>query len=49
MLADVLVALVITALAIVLGLAVHPLLFFIVVFAVVYLVARHGTRRGARI
>ena len=49
MLVDILVALVITALAIVLGVVVHPLLFFIVVLAVVYLLARHGNRRGARI
>jgi hypothetical protein len=48
-LADIFVALVITVLAIVLGLVVHPLLFFIIVLAVVYLLARHGTRRGARI
>jgi hypothetical protein len=46
---DIIVALLITAAAIVLGLTVHPLLFFIIVLAVVYLFARHGSRRGARI
>lgn len=47
MLGDILVALVITAIAIFLGVVVHPLLFFIVVLAVVYLFARH--RSGARV
>ncbi|MBV8951606.1 MAG: hypothetical protein JOZ99_12075 [Actinobacteria bacterium] len=46
MLFDVLVALLITALAIVLGITVHPLLFFIIVLAIVYFVAR--TRTGTR-
>ena len=45
MLGDVLIALVITALAIVLGVVVHPILFFIVVLAVVYLFARVRSRR----
>jgi hypothetical protein len=45
MLRDVLIALVITAIAIVLGVVVHPILFFIVVLAVVYLVARARSRR----
>jgi hypothetical protein len=49
MLIDLLVAFVITAIAVVLGIVVHPLLFLVVVFAVVYLVARHGTGRRARI
>ena len=49
MLADILVALLITAIAIVLGIVVHPLLFFLLVLAVVWLFARHGTHRGARI
>jgi hypothetical protein len=45
---DILVALVITVVAIVLGIAVHPLLFFLLVLAVVWLVARHwgGARRA---
>ncbi len=47
--ADILVALLITIVAIVLGITVHPLLFFLLVLAVVWLFARHGTRRGARI
>lgn len=46
---DILIALVITAVAIVLGVVVHPLLFFIVALAIVWLVARHGSGRGARI
>ncbi|HET9691341.1 MAG TPA: hypothetical protein VFP61_09310 [Acidimicrobiales bacterium] len=49
MIGDILIALLITAVAIVLGIAVHPLLFFLVVLAVVYLFARHSGRRGARI
>lgn len=40
MLGDILIALVITAVAIVLGVVVHPILFFLVVLAVVYLFAR---------
>ncbi len=48
MLFDLLVALLITAVAVVLGLTVHPLLFLIIVFAVLYLFLRHGrSRRGA--
>jgi len=46
-LGDILIALVITALAIVLGVVVHPLLFFIVVLAIVWLVVRR--RSGARV
>jgi hypothetical protein len=49
MLVDIFGALVITAIAVVLGIVVHPLLFLIVVFAVIYLVARHRTGRRARI
>ena len=49
MLADILVALLMTAVAIVLGVVVHPLLFFVVVLALVWLLARHGGRRGARL
>jgi hypothetical protein len=37
---DILVALVITALAVVLGITVHPVLLFIIVLAVIYLVVR---------
>ena len=48
MIGDILIALLITAVAIVLGIVVHPLLFFIVVLAVVYLFTRHSGR-GARI
>ncbi len=47
MLADILIALLITAVAIVLGVVVHPLLFFIVVLAIVWLVMRR--RSGARV
>ena len=49
MLADILVALLITAVAIVLGIVVHPLLFFVIALSVVWLFARHGTHRGARL
>ena len=49
MLGDILIALLITAVALVLGFVVHPLLFFIVVLAIVYLFARHGSRSGARL
>ncbi len=45
MLGDILIALVITAIAIVLGIVVHPVLFFIVVLAVVYLFARVRSHR----
>ena len=41
---DILVALVITAIAIVLGVTVHPVLLFIIVLAVVYLVVRSRGR-----
>ena len=44
MLFDILVALVITALAVVLGITVHPVLLFIIVLAVVYLVVRSRGR-----
>ena len=40
MLVDVLVALLITAIAIILGLTVHPLLFFAIALAIVYLFVR---------
>jgi hypothetical protein len=41
---DVVVALLITVIAIVLGITVHPVLLFIIVLAVVYLFARHRSR-----
>jgi len=41
---DILVALIITVIAVVLGVTVHPLLTFIIVLAVVYLLARHRAR-----
>ena len=41
---DIVVALLITILAVVLGITVHPVLLFIIVLAVVYLVARHRGR-----
>jgi hypothetical protein len=44
MIFDILVALVITAIAIVLGVTVHPVLLFIIVLAVVYLVVRSRSR-----
>lgn len=47
MLADILIALLITAVAVVLGVIVHPVLFFLVVLAIVWLFARRGTRRRA--
>lgn len=40
MITDVLIALLITIVAIVLGIAVHPVLFFVIVLAIVYLFAR---------
>ena len=47
MLADVLIAIVIVAIAAVLGLVVHPLLWFIAVLAILVLVGRHhGGRRS---
>jgi hypothetical protein len=45
MLRDILIALLITAIAVVLGVVVHPILFFIVVLAVVYLFARVRSHR----
>jgi hypothetical protein len=41
---DILVAIVITAIAVVLGITVHPVLLFIIVLAIVYLVARSRGR-----
>jgi hypothetical protein len=46
MIGDILVALLITAVAVVLGIIVHPVLFFLVILAIVWLFARRGTRRG---
>lgn len=45
MLFDILIALLITAVAVILGITVHPLLFLILVLAVVYLFTRHAGRR----
>jgi hypothetical protein len=45
MVVDLLIALLITAVAVVLGITVHPLLFLLVVFAVIYVIARSGGRR----
>jgi hypothetical protein len=42
---DLLIAVLITVVAVVLGLTVHPLLFLVIVFAVLYLVMRSGSRR----
>jgi hypothetical protein len=46
MLMDILVALVIVVIAAVLGLVVHPLLWFLVILAVLWLFGRH--RAGSR-
>jgi hypothetical protein len=47
MLADVLIAVVIVAIAAVLGLVVHPVLWFIAVLAILVIVGRHrGGRRS---
>jgi hypothetical protein len=48
MLYDALIALLITAVAVVLGLTVHPVLFFLVALAVVFLVTRARSHRGVR-
>jgi hypothetical protein len=42
---DIVVALLITVVAVVLGITVHPLLFFIIVLAVLYLIFRGRSRR----
>lgn len=47
MLMDILIAIVIVAVAAVLGLVVHPVLWFIVVLAIIWLFARRS--RGARV
>lgn len=41
---DFLIAVVITVLAVILGLTVHPVLFFLIAFAVLYLVMRSRGR-----
>lgn len=41
MLLDILIAVLITVVAIILGIAVHPLLFFVVVLAIVWLFTCH--------
>jgi hypothetical protein len=41
---DIVVAVLITILAVVLGITVHPVLLFIIVLAIVYLVVRHRGR-----
>jgi hypothetical protein len=46
MLSDVLIALVIVVIAAVLGLVVHPLLWFIAVLAVLFLFGRRGSHRS---
>jgi hypothetical protein len=46
MLMDVLIALVIVVIAGVLGVVVHPLLWFIVILAVLWLFSRRGSRSG---
>ncbi len=45
MLGDILIALIITVIAVALGVTVHPVLFFLIAFAVIYLLARHRSRR----
>jgi hypothetical protein len=42
---DILVALLITAVAVVLGVTVHPLLFLLIVLAVIWLFTRHAAGR----
>lgn len=46
MLVDILIALIIVVIAAALGITVHPLLWFIVIFAILWLVVRRG--RGTR-
>jgi hypothetical protein len=48
MLTDALIALLIVVIAAVLGLVVHPVLWFIAAFAVVWLFFHHGSHRGTR-
>ena len=51
MFADILIAVLIVAVAAVLGLVVHPLLWFIAVLAILFLVGRHssGRRTGSMV
>jgi hypothetical protein len=48
MLIDILVAIIIVAIAAFLGLVVHPILWIIVIAAALWLFARRGSHRGAR-
>jgi hypothetical protein len=45
MVRDIIIALIVTVIGVVLGITVHPVLFFVVVLAVVYLFARARARR----
>jgi hypothetical protein len=47
MIFDAIVAAVITVIAVILGIAVHPFFLFLVVFAIVFLFARHSARGRA--
>ena len=49
MLIDIVVAIVIVAIAAVLGIVVHPLLWVIVIAAVLWLFFRHGSRRHSAV
>jgi hypothetical protein len=49
MLMDIVIAIVIVVIAAALGLVVHPLLWFIAVFAIIWLFARHGSRSRSRV
>ena len=44
MLVDILIALLITIAAVVLGLTIHPVLFFLIAFALIYVIARFSGR-----
>ncbi len=46
---DAIVAAVITVIAIILGIAVHPLFLFLIVFAIVFMFARHSSRGRAHV
>ena len=45
MLSDIVIAIVIVAIAAVLGLVVHPLLWFVAVLAILFLLSRRGSSR----
>jgi hypothetical protein len=49
MLMDILIALVIVVVAAVLGLVVHPLLWFLVILAALWLFARRGSHSRSRV